>query len=253
MNKINNYVFYCETEAKEVCLWAESISTPLLCPNDTAHVVNQESLSISGSIEPNETILRDGTQGYYQSTTIPILIPAGTPGYTYIFDYSFPYDIAIWTSNFTSSAELVGDSFDIIIGPNSTIGYLTQQANIGDTVLHCSDTVFSTGYMANGIHVTIKNGATEQNVEHVSEVNPTGKTIRVFKELESTYNIGSLVQINTYIVKNQVIGNVGKTYHYGSKGIATRKVPKGVNTRFLYKNNNGLEKNLYFDMEYNYM
>lgn len=253
MNKINNYVFYCETEGKEVSLWAENIPSPLLCPNDTAHTVNPGTISIFGSIEPNETILRDGTHGYYQSTTIPINIPAGTPGYTYIFDYSFPYDIAIWTSNFTSSADLVGDSFDIIIGPNTTLGYLTQTGNIGDTVLHCSDSIFASGYMANGIHVNIKNGPTEQNVEHSSLVNATNKTITVYKALETTFNIGSLVQINTYIVKNQVIGHANKTYNYGTKGIATRKVPKGIKTRFIYKNNNGLEKTFYFDMEYNYM
>ena len=49
---VYKYRVYCNTEAKNVFTWAES--APTTCPNNTAHTINNNSISIVDKIVSNE-------------------------------------------------------------------------------------------------------------------------------------------------------------------------------------------------------
>jgi hypothetical protein len=253
MTTLYDYRFYCVTEGIYVDVWAPSVPVPLLCPHNSADTINSATLFVAATVSDDRTIVQDGTQGYYTGTTIVLNIPSGTPGFVYTYDQIYPYDILIWTSNFTSTSAHVGDSLDIIVGPNSTLGTTTATGNIGATTLNCSSTVFTSGYMSRGISVAITDGVNSQDLGRVTAIDTVNNIITFENALTTVYNSGSFVQINIHLINNQFIGVADKTFVYGRKGIATRKVPAGTIIRFYYTNSNGTAKTLYFDVEYNYL
>lgn len=250
MSTVYHYKFFCITENTYVDTWGET--APTLCPHNTSDTIDLNSMVIVEKITTDNVIIADGTAGYYQATSMVIDVPTMTPGAIFTYDKTFPFDIYIWTNSFYSSSDMVNDSFSIVVGPDTAIGYNTVIGNIGDTTLYVSATVFSSGYLGNGVEMSIFNGVNYQKIGRISSYNATAGTITFETALTNTYNPGSGVLLNLHIVKDQVIGAANQFYIFGRKGIATRKVPKNTVIRFKYMNSSGAAKTLYFDMEYNY-
>jgi hypothetical protein len=57
MTTVSKYRIYCETEDDTVYTWAES--EPTTCPNNTAHTIDTDSISIVDHIEENHVQLQD--------------------------------------------------------------------------------------------------------------------------------------------------------------------------------------------------
>lgn len=251
MTTLYHYRLWCTTENTYVYTWAET--APTTCPNDTAHTVDANSLTVVGRRDVPLVTIQDGVQGYYQSGSIRVPIPATTPGDIYNHDVTFPFSMWLWTCEFDGLTDAVGDEFSIIIAPNSMIGVLTAPASIGDTVLNVYSTVFTCGYVTHGVDLTITDGTNTQSLGRVVTFDQTAGTITMETALTNNYSPGiSQILLNLNIVRKQFIGVDGKTYRYGKKGFATRAIPQGSVMRFQYVNNNGLAKTLNFDLEYNY-
>ena len=77
---IYDFNFYCITESKYVDVWAAELPSPLLCPNDSAHTINADSVSIVQTVSPQQFTAIEASEGYYQGKSVCIRIPAGATG-----------------------------------------------------------------------------------------------------------------------------------------------------------------------------
>ncbi len=251
MTTLYQYRIWCETENMYTYVWSESL--PTVCPNDTTHVISASTITIVGKMETPMVTIQNDIPGSYQSSTVRIDVPSGATGSIYIQDISFPYDIYIWTTEFVSDASMIGDEFNIIASPNTTIGVITAPALIGATTLNVSSTIFTSGYVTRGVDISISDGTNTQILGRVTDIDAVNQTITIENALISGYNAGSFVLLNVYVVRNQYIGAANKTYLYGKKGFSARKLEKDQVFEFVYKNNTGTAKTVNCDIEYNYI
>lgn len=250
MTTIYQYRLWCNTENAYVTVWGEE--PPTTCPHDTTHSIDLSSIVVVETKNTPAVAVQSDVIGYYQATTIPITVPGLNPGTVYTQDISFPHDTYIWTCEFQSDSLMVGDVFNVIVSPDTTVGYITQNELTGSNVLHVSQTIFSSNIVANGMHVSITDGATSQNLGRIISMDSVSETITVEHPLSHNFNTGNLLNISIYLIRDQFIGYSNKNYVYGKKGFSARKLPKNTIMRFAYTNNTGTPKQLNFDMEYNY-
>ena len=167
---------YCIEEGINVEVWSKEV--PTLCPHDHSNRSVDPSLTrFIKFISTQQMKIENNVTGIYQSTTIPFSVPSGANGSTYTHDISFPFDIYIWMSNFVSEASMVGDELSIIIGPDSTVGYITAAATTGDTTLSVSNTVLSSGYVTKGVEMAIDDGVNYNSLGLVTAVDMVNNII----------------------------------------------------------------------------
>lgn len=251
MTTINKYRLWCIEENTYVYSFAET--EPTICPNNHADKsIDTSKTTIVQSIVPNTTIIQSDVAGYYQMATTTITVPTGATGSVYEQTISFPMDLSLWIMEFTSSANMVGDVFSIIAMPETTAGYVTAPVSIGDTVINTSSTIFTSGLIVKGMEFILDNGVTKQSLGLITALDTVNSQVTVQTPPTVAYAPGSLIKINTYTVRNQVIDSVNKSFIYGRKGFTTKQIPANSLIKFVYTNNNGLAKNMYFNLEYNY-
>ncbi len=247
---IYNYQIYCVTEAQYVYEWSETL--PTTCPNNTAHTIDTNSITIVETLGVPRVLVDNNVVGYYQASCVTINVGTGATGTVFTQNFSFPHDIYLWTGEFRSTASMIGDTFSLFVAPYTTIGYLTVGGVTGDTVLHVSPIIFTSGYIVGGINLSITNGVTSSDLGRVADLNSVGGTATVEFGLPQSYSPGALVQFSVCIVRNQYIDSGERRFIYGAKGFSTRKIPKNQTIRFVYTNNNTLDKMMVFNLEYNF-
>jgi len=158
----------------------------------------------------------------------------------------------MWKTEFHPLPNCLGDEFSINISPNTTLGILTSIANTGAVVLNVSSSVVNNNYLSNGMEVLLVNGLQTEYVGRIININKYNLQITIELPLSNSFNMGTLIKINTYMLKKFKIYQTSSTVKFGEKGIVMKKLPKNTIIRVEYKNNDGLAKTLYLDIEYYY-
>ena len=87
MTTVNQYRVYCNDEATDVAtVW--DVTAPTVCPNNGAHTI-QSFILDSVSAETVQAL--EPTEGYFETTTVTMTIPAGTPGTVTEHDVTWPW------------------------------------------------------------------------------------------------------------------------------------------------------------------
>lgn len=248
---VNYYRVLCIEENKMVD--AYGLEAPLLCPNDHADRTLDHSRTVRSAQYSNKIVqIQNSTPGNFQYTTIHFNVPSGTPGDVTDHDFAWPMDIMVWRTEFVSSAEHVGDSASTVISPDQIIGILTADANIGDTELSIDSNAFSFPNLTRGIDVKLDDTANSEELGRIVGIDRVNFKINVETPLTQNFLTGTYFIINICIVKDIVINQANRSLLIGQKGFSTIDIPAGIITRFKYKNNDGLAKDVYVEMEYNY-
>ncbi|ARF11607.1 hypothetical protein Klosneuvirus_2_43 [Klosneuvirus KNV1] len=251
MSVVYKYRLWCLEENTFVYTYNDTV--PTICPNNhTDRSLDDSKTTIVDKITPETSTIVQNVPGYYQMATTIITVPSGATGSIYEQTFSFPMDLQLWLMEFTSIADMVGDNFHIVAAPETIIGAVIAPVSTSDTVLTVTNTVFTSGVIAKGLEILLDDGANKQSLGLVTAVDETNSQLTIQNPPSVAYSPGSYVKMNIYVVKNQVIDVAGKTFVYGRKGITTKTIAANTPLKFVYTNNNGLAKNLYFNLEFNY-
>lgn len=80
MSTVNHYRFRCVTEGVDVYVWGEAL--PTLCPNDSAHTINADSITIVETVSPTDVTVLNQQVFPTTSGNTPIFQPnIVPPGY----------------------------------------------------------------------------------------------------------------------------------------------------------------------------
>ena len=123
MASVNNYRFRCVTEDANVFTWGEV--APTLCPNDSAHTVDLNTLTVIGSVASNDVIVANEpnivikqerkTVGHYKMLPINLTVPAASTRYAdrVVPDYTRGLD---WLSSLFDGSGVVETGDEIVCG-----------------------------------------------------------------------------------------------------------------------------------------
>lgn len=225
-------------------------TVPTKCPQ-TGGEIDPERTTIIDVIDDNTITIKEPTTGWFQCTTVLMDIPAGEPGTVTKIDTEFPMDIQLWKSDLVVKQNMVGDSICLINNPDQSVGYITDDVLIGDTVFTVNDTVLSN--IIEGVDITLTDKINTCDLGRVVDIDITKKEITV--EKPSKFNFyhsgnGSLVLINFCMIRNYILDNPNIRTEFGSKGFRQASIAKKTKLRLVYTNNNGEAKQFNFKIEY---
>lgn len=248
---VNLYSVFCIQENQYVEIWSQDL--PTLCPNDHPdRTIDFGKTRLIKYLSTQKFIVEEPTDGHFQHSQIILDIPSGYPGDISIHDYSYPMDLAIWKTEMMPDDENLGDTVTIAIAPDTIVGVLTQDANIGDTVLNVSTTVFTSGIVSKGVDIKLDNTFYSEEVGRVSNVDSLNFQITVETPLTQQFVAGSMVRVHICMVRDLEFHRSDKKVKVGDKGFKSKTLPAGTVIRGIYKNNDGLAKKLYATLEYYY-
>lgn len=242
---IYKYRIYCNVEQEFKYVWNDTDTPPTVCPVDTSHETNPDSINIEEIISKNTVYIsiEDGkTGGNFCMTTFTTDIQLGTTENTY--DFSFPMPINLATVSFYTSENNYDDVFSIEREPDTVIGVVTEDVpinmNLGITV---SSTVIANtklGYYLNiggqnlGRCTAIGSGTIDTEFQTTDEIPQYSDVKRSIK-----------------LIDNYEIHQTGIQV-FGASRIGSTYLPANTIGRILYKNNNGTAKKFTVSMEYFY-
>jgi len=246
-NKVLSYYkIYCDTELQYNYIWSESI--PTTCPNNNSHSIDETKTIIVDKIDTNIITVTEPTEGYFKCGSIEQTILSGNIGDVTVFERSWPFDIMIWLVDLYVTANMVGDMISIVAKPPQIIngiGYLTQSASIGDTVLYVSQTVLDN--MVHGFHIKV--GSVE--VGRCDEIDKQNGCIILSPPLQVDVNQYSVFYPVIYMVHNFKL-HIPCIIDFAKKGFKGKPVPKNTAFEIRYTNNSTEQKEVCLRNEYYY-
>lgn len=235
--ELKQYKIYCNTEATYVQTDYRT-DPPTECPHNNTHSVNTSDVMIIAGYPVNVTIpLNNVTeeQSKMQTRGRVFDIPAGI-GETIIPFSSPEVDIKVMFFRFLQSIDNEGDQFSLIAVPFTVCGVFTVAANIGDTVLNVSPTVFTAvkpGY--------IMYDSSNVEIGFCSALDSIAGTLTITTPLTSAISAGAPIKFG-----------VPRLYHipiflavqneFNIKAIDLMTIPKNTNLTLFYTNNSGTAK-----------
>lgn len=253
---IKLYRVFCIQEGINVDVWA--VDPPEICPNDhNDRTIDSSRTRVINFLSENKVMIEEALQGFYQASSIRIDIPSGTAGDVTTHDYSYPMDLSILQIGFNTKNDMIDDEISFLAEPETLIGQITQDANIGDTVLNVPQQTAELPNLVKGMEIVIENSSnspTKEDLGRITAIDPVNFTIIVEVAPSQLFAAGSNLLINTYVLRNFIIQKGdGQEYMFGQKGIGARETPANTLNRIIYRNNNGLAKTFYIFFEYYYL
>ena len=238
------YKLFCYDENSIVYSWGSV--APTVCPNNSNHSVDpnsvQTSIKYDDSIKAEET-----SDGYFETSTVTMVIPAGTPGTVTEHDVSWPMDILLWNTRINPTTPMIDDEMTVVAAPETTIGVLGATGATGATVLTVDSNVIANSYR--GFLTTLDDGVNKDVVGRTTNIDSVNSQITVETPLSYEFAPGTPVKISVYILKDIYIGNTNEIV-IGLKGFKGKMVTAGTILRVYYTNNSGTEKTIRWRPEY---
>ena len=247
MTTVYYFRYYCPTEAAYKYMWSDT--APTNCPTDNA-TIDQTTVTVLQTVATNEYIVTDSATGWYQSTAMCLTVPGATG--TYIQDTSWPCDIILWTATIYIDDQSTGDMFEIIVAPDTAIGYLTASCASSSTTMTVSPTVIA--FVQRGLDLKLNNGTNINNLGRITAIDTNTNTITFETATTNTFAMYTPVYLGIYVIRDYNISSsmVGacKCIDFAGKGLRGKVIPANTLVRFSYKNNSAIAKDVSIKIEY---
>lgn len=248
---VNQYRIYCNTEAKNIYQWGQQ--PPTTCPNNTAHIVNLNSISITDEQGPALFSIKEEstpTGGHYRTETETINAVAG-PNVTTKLQYSWPFDISVLTIYLLPSAANAGDNLSITVAADTVYGILGNDVFAGTTVIPVSQSVID--YIAKGYYAALNDGTNADSLGRVISINAINNTITVETATIHSFSASTPTQVQVSVKPVDNIELVsGLQYTVGMKKIGASFIPANTMVTVEYVNKTVVPKKLVLTYEYLY-
>ena len=251
MSEQFKYRMYCVTESNFVDFWSYD-DPPTGCPNSYNHTIDKTKIYKLDERyvgRKNVVYIQEEdtpTQGNYRYECIKYNVSSNA---NQVLDFQFPYPVNMLEVKIKSSEAHRGDVLNCTVVPSMPIGYITSNANIGDSNLFVSNTVLS--YMKIGYHMNLINSNQVENLDEVLIKNDASNMITTQHALSNAYPMGSYVKMHVNLIKNLEFQDP-EWYVVGDRKIGASYLPGKTTLRIYYSNSNLQEKELLLYTQYLY-
>jgi len=234
---LHKWRVYCVTDSKYEYTWLdENQSTPTTCPTNTAHTIDTSQVTIvdtrdSNIVNINQEDTTTGQHFLWDTQTFTALANQTTS-----YSFSYPMNVSVIEAQYVSALENVGDSWSWIIAPNTIVGAITWQVDVGNTIINVTSTV--TDNIKVGYYVNLFDGVNTEDLGRVLSVDPVLGSITVETPSTQSFSAASptYVRMNIYFMKDAVFGHPWLTV-FGEGKIKSSFVPANTVVQVNYTNN----------------
>lgn len=160
-------------------------------------------------------------------------------------DVSWPFNIGLKSGTIYVSDSMVGDEMSVKIAPNTIIGVITSNLNIGDSSIYVSPTVIQN--VKYGQYI----GLPQQNKELGRVISLGSDHLTFTPASDTSANAGSYIGMCAKIIPYTYFNTIGKI-EIGKTLTTANRIPANTKIRIEYTNNNGTAKKVSFFIEYLY-
>ncbi len=250
MTTIYKWKIYCITDSKWEYVWSET--APTTCPTDTGHTVNPNSVSDIEVISETIMAIKENTNGtgdHVKFDTIVINTPANQTTSSTI---NWPIPVNVLSLNFKTTGDNEDDQLNCCVSPDTTIGAITQDVTVNDTVINVDSSVISN--ISIGFYVKLDDGVDVSDLGRIISIDSGSNTITVETAASNSHaaSTPTVVKLTVFYIKDYNIGLAGN-YILGDSKIGGSLVPANTNVCFDYINNSvSVAKKLIVQIEYIY-
>ena len=230
------YRVFCNDENAFQYWWLdENQPEPTTCPNDSGHTINTALTKIVGVRDPEEIQIKQEViptgQNYQWDTQAFDALANSTSTHTFSYDI----DVSVLEAQFISATIHKGDKWSWVIAENTTVGALTADVSISDTVLNVSSTVVEN--IKVGFYINLFDGVNTEDLGRVTAVDTDASTVTVSTASTQAFAAATptFVQMSIYFMKDVEIGEPWM-YIYGEGKIQSSYVPAGTTVKVIYTN-----------------
>jgi len=247
MPDLYKYRVYCTTEGIPVIGWYES--EPTVCPHNNTHTIDNAKTVIVNKVLSSEITIKEEevpTGGHYKMVSNILVCPANT---TSVHDFSYPYDMTVLDMFMVTEEIHKGDTLNLVMSPDTTIGVISADVSIDDTVINVPIQYMDP--LQKGFLIKITDGVNISDLGYILALDTISGTITTSVGASHSYLASSptYIQIGITPLDNMHIGPA-TTYFFGDKKIGGSYVPAGMLIRVYYENKSLTEeKTLYTYIE----
>lgn len=216
----------CTTENKLIPIVQKP--KPSVCPNDPAHTISLPNTYYTVDLHEDTALRFNQDAGYYQAVGINFTAAANTTT-TYI--HTFDYNVILLYARIFCEDVNKGDTLDVNIGQNLTIGAVSAPASTGATDIYASSTSFD--FSVKGISLKFGEDTTEYFVKNI-DLNENLFTLT--SPLLTNINPGTLIKRTVNVVKDLILPSKNIIY-IGKNSLKRISIPAGFEFEFIYTNN----------------
>lgn len=247
MTDLYKYRVYCNTEEIPVVTW--STSEPTVCPNNNTHTIDASKTVIIDKVLSDEVSIKEEdvpTGGHYKIVSNVLVCPANT---TSTHNYSYPYDMTVLDMFMVTEETHKGDVLNLIMSPDTTIGMISADVAIDDTVINIPIQYMDP--LKKGFLIKITDGVDTSDLGYILALDTVNGTITTSIGASYSHLASSPTYIQMGITPLDDI-HIGPptTYYFGDKKIGGSYVPANTPIRVYYENKSLTdEKTLYTYIE----
>ena len=241
---------YCETEQQNVYTW--NATEPTFCPNNPAHIINTNSISIVDVLATNLVSVQDETTptGHNFKNETRSIIPAPGPDVVTTLTFSWPYDVTIMNMYFVTTTVHQGDWFTIDLPFDYIFGTITAPVNSGDTSFYVAQTVIDNLYL--GYMLFLDDGTNLDALGRVIAIDEINNIVTTENAAVHAFSPDTPTYVK--VTRRNVDFEIGypALYSVGIKTLEGSHVPANVQARLEYTNSSANEKIFILIYEYLY-
>lgn len=207
----------------------------------------------NGEVKPDVAIREEygnKTGGNFGSKCISLYIDSSDPGEVSSHNFSFPIPISLFSAQFIGSNECGGDEVEMHVASDTLIGLLTADVAVDDDIITVSPGAYS--YLKVGYYMTLT-AAPDYNDLGIVMEKQTNNKIKVQNKATTAFAAAT----PTYVlmtIKMIPFGRLPASSRLviGESKIGGTYLPANTTIDIVYKNLDGVAKNLEFWLEYMY-
>lgn len=236
VEKLYKYEVNCLTENIGVNTGYRD-TPPTHCPNNNTHVI--DDYKIIDSVYKRVIRINQEPQiitgNNYRTDHINISVGANE---TKVSDITYPYNVGIYSGVFIiPSIDNIGDIINIHTLPDTLVGFLTNNVNIGVNTFEVNDIT----NLVIGFLLSIDDGINKNNMGEIIAIDKVNNIITTSLSTTVAFNYGALIKITIDRIRNIVI-NKAEDIEMGIKKVDSSGLPAGSIMRIIYQNNSSQDK-----------
>jgi hypothetical protein len=234
MSTATEYKIYCTTENQYVSGWGTA--PPTVCYNNNAHTVNANSVQVIQVISSDQVTVKQSTVITNKNTRLEtVKFTDVAVDATQTQTYTFLYPSNLYSFTFAVDDTNKGDEITIVFNENETMGLITQNAGIGDTVINAPAALLLYGNV--GYNLTLTDGVNTDDLGLILAIDTNADTVTVQNATTHAFLASNTsAKMSYFVMKNMTLSNAG-VYKWFDEIISAAAPAVDSVITFRYKNN----------------
>jgi hypothetical protein len=163
-----------------------------------------------------------------------------------VVDTSLPYDINLIAVKNVFKPDMAGDIISWLLAPYTIVGVITEDVDIGDTVIHVSPTVVANIDESWRFRIASSaNPAVYEDLGHVVNIDHTNSTVTLDTPSTQSHTAGDYVRMTAVYTESLEICDADYVLEMGLEIPRVAYIPANAPVRCEYTNNSSSAKTFY--------